>query len=959
MQLKRINLTALVSALLFVALVVGLALAPVFARAEESSTTEATASTASADPAATASTASTASAASAIPATTEELAITEESDSAEPAAVDADATQSVTTEASSATQSAATPQAEAASKTMVITDGAAQPVFSFTDPTSKGYTNANSEIWHFVVFVETDYDTDLDGKRDLVRVHVQVPRAAVLGSYQAPVVYKADPYAAAYQQNGSSFTFASSSIDEEQLKTKPAARVPTSEISTADFALSEAGFNASDWSYEVGNYPAEINSTMLDYYLERGFAVVYASGLGTYGSEGIECCGSVMERDALANVVEWLHGDRVAYTSTTGTTQIKARNGESGWSSGKVGMLGLSYPGAMCYEVATTGVEGLETIIPAAGPASWYDNSNSQGICADPYDNYNYTTVLADSCASRLFLKDDQRLLNLYQQYRVYLDECQVALRGDYGTYWQNRDWYTNQTGIKASALIVMGLNDENVRTKQFDLTRNAFLACGCEAKVLLHQNQHVWPVSEIDKTDIQIGDHTFMEWSNLWFTRELCDVENETSSLPAFTVQGNVDGTFYGTDRWDETDCVTIRPSGSGETTLQTKNSEITQSDLAENGLTESARNYAALWSLTLDEPYTIAGKIPVHLRIKANNLSEGDMPLSVVLVDRSADSFDAFCVTQAPGTEVVSKGDGSVSSYDVVTWKQEQTKYKIITDGRMDLRNPEAGYEPATATTRTESIEADTYYDYTLWLNPTYYTVAAGHTLELYVSGPYKSSYASYPLDFLKESLAKKGLRYSSQCKTGRDYSFTIQDDKSYATLPIAEEISYTVGSGDGATWSEGSSDTLSFTWNRSLNNAETYFHFTELMVDGETVDPANYTTAEGSLIANLSADYLQALGAGEHTVAAVFDDGTGAAATFTVDAAAADDSSSSTSSTASTTSAASTASTTSTTSTTTKRLLASTADATNAGVTVLTAAIGVLGAAALLRRKRSMNS
>ena len=37
------------------------------------------------------------------------------------------------------------------------------------------------DIVRYVVYVETDYDTDGDGKPDLVKTFVQVPKAAVKG----------------------------------------------------------------------------------------------------------------------------------------------------------------------------------------------------------------------------------------------------------------------------------------------------------------------------------------------------------------------------------------------------------------------------------------------------------------------------------------------------------------------------------------------------------------------------------------------------------------------------------------------------------------------------------------------------------------------------------------------------------------------------------------------------------
>lgn len=70
-------------------------------------------------------------------------------------------------------------QEETPAAQMVFSDGMAQPVFKYSDARAEGYTNANSELWRFCVYVESDYDTDLDGKCDLMKVYVQVPRAAV------------------------------------------------------------------------------------------------------------------------------------------------------------------------------------------------------------------------------------------------------------------------------------------------------------------------------------------------------------------------------------------------------------------------------------------------------------------------------------------------------------------------------------------------------------------------------------------------------------------------------------------------------------------------------------------------------------------------------------------------------------------------------------------------------------
>lgn len=59
---------------------------------------------------------------------------------------------------------------------------------------TEGYDNAKSDIIRYCVYVETDYDTDADGKRDLVKALVQIPRAAMEGDYKAASIYEARPY---------------------------------------------------------------------------------------------------------------------------------------------------------------------------------------------------------------------------------------------------------------------------------------------------------------------------------------------------------------------------------------------------------------------------------------------------------------------------------------------------------------------------------------------------------------------------------------------------------------------------------------------------------------------------------------------------------------------------------------------------------------------------------------------
>ena len=84
----------------------------------------------------------------------------------------------------------------AADGVLVVKDGMMQPILQFSDPRASDYSNAESEILRYCVYVETDHDTDNDGFADLVKVMVQVPRPAAEGKYKAATIYDPTPYSA-------------------------------------------------------------------------------------------------------------------------------------------------------------------------------------------------------------------------------------------------------------------------------------------------------------------------------------------------------------------------------------------------------------------------------------------------------------------------------------------------------------------------------------------------------------------------------------------------------------------------------------------------------------------------------------------------------------------------------------------------------------------------------------------
>lgn len=112
---------------------------------------------------------------------------------------------------------------------------------------TEGYSNEDSDIIRYCVYVETNYDTDDDGKLDLVKAVVQIPRAAMEGDYQAATIYEARPYITGCNSSMSpGKNLGNESYDITKLYSQPAARVP---VATATTAQAAAQANSADWYY--------------------------------------------------------------------------------------------------------------------------------------------------------------------------------------------------------------------------------------------------------------------------------------------------------------------------------------------------------------------------------------------------------------------------------------------------------------------------------------------------------------------------------------------------------------------------------------------------------------------------------------------------------------------------------------------------------------------------------------
>ena len=593
----------------------------------------------------------------------------------------------------------------------LFVDGVAQPIFEYSDPTQ---ANGDTGVVRFCVYVETNYDTDGDGKLDLVKALVQLPHE-VLDGLQVPTIYEARPYITGCTAGATPYV--DGEYDLDSMYNQPAARTPAGTYTTA---AAVANANPDDWYYwnEYENMYDYEDLTWYDYYLVRGFAVVECGGLGTKGSEGFETCGTDLEIDAFKCVIEWLHGDRVAYTDKTSNLAITAD-----WSTGKVGMTGRSYAGTTQFGLATTGVEGLETIVPVAGIASWYEYTNSQGVSTG---RVAYSDWLAWYCAGRYLDPDDYATIaDGYGKYLNQIKNDQLALNGDYGEHWATRDYTLDWENIKCPALIVHGLNDTNVRTKEFDLMYQAYEKAGVPVKLLLHQGTHLTPTYPSQEYEMYIDDELYDTVLNKWFSHYLYGVDNGAENMAPVTVQSNVDGSWSYYDDW-KTDSSVTYALRSAETATSTV-----------------TRGRTAASTFEAPEDITVQGAIAVTFTATptSEKIDELDgIRLTANLKDNSDTAYMAFVPSRSylPLTTIKENGawmGGGVANFDLVEYKQTATTSKSIGQGYIDLYNPTAGYDSYTAAERT-ALKNGESYTYTVYLQPSFYTVKAGHTLELSLS-------------------------------------------------------------------------------------------------------------------------------------------------------------------------------------------------------------------------------
>ena len=363
------------------------------------------------------------------------------------------------------------------------------------------------------LFVQTTVDSDLDGRNDRVRVKLSRPGETETQGIKVPVIFEHSPYR--YNQgDAANHNVDFSVLPQEGIQPKVAAS-----------------------GAPMGARPEpDLPGNLDDYWVPRGYAVVLGESIGTGYSDGCPTIGDMKETLGTKAVIDWLNGRATAYNEAGEPVAAD-------WTTGDVGMVGTSYNGTLPNMVATTGVEGLRTIVPTSAISSWYDYYRANGLVRAPHSNVS-------GKGTNGFQGEDMDVLAFFTEGPDRVEHCRHItdallqsadrITGDYSAFWQERDYLHRAKGVKASVFVVHGLEDYNVMGTAYASWWAQLSRYHVPRKIWLHNGGHGGPRGA---SDYQV---TLNRWMDYW----LFGVRNGIMAEPTADIQ-RPDGTYETYASW------------------------------------------------------------------------------------------------------------------------------------------------------------------------------------------------------------------------------------------------------------------------------------------------------------------------------------------------------------------------------------------------------------------------
>jgi X-Pro dipeptidyl-peptidase len=568
---------------------------------------------------------------------------------------------------------------------VVVADGVTQPAFGYADATRQ-------RVW-----VEADFDTNLDGIKDRIAMDIIRPKASDTG-LKVPVIMDASPYYSTLGRGNESERKAD--IDGDGLNDR--------------------------WPLFYDNY-----------FVPRGYAVVLLDMVGTNNSTGCPQTGDPSEHLSAVAGIDWLNGRRPGYDKD-GNLVVAS------WHNGKTGMIGKSYDGTLANGAASTGVDGLSTIVPISAISSWYDYARSNGIRF----NTNYPSSLSNTVTDPA---DRPGCATV----RLTLDMTDGDETGDYTPFWAARDYNPDVDKVKASVFAIHGINDNNVKPDHFSKWWYGLAANDVPRKLWVTQTGHIDPF-DFRRTE---WVSTLHRWFDYWLqgveTRIMKDpeVDYERSAETWQTADAWPDRHSYETPIWlqpSETPgtfgtVTKQRPSRKQAPVTFTDNPTQSQNTMV-NITTPQGANRLLFLSPPLLTDLRFSGTPRAELVASAD---QTDTNLGVIVVDygtdervqhTNGDGLRTLPLSEAPETcwgEPNPAVPGEDACYLQTVERRITASQEIVTKGILDAQN-------RNSYATSEPLVVGQSYPFTFPLLPEDYVFKAGHRIGIVVVGSY-SGYGS----------------------------------------------------------------------------------------------------------------------------------------------------------------------------------------------------------------------
>ncbi|MFI2211373.1 Xaa-Pro dipeptidyl-peptidase [Streptomyces sp. NPDC020141] len=568
-----------------------------------------------------------------------------------------------------------------------VANGRTEPVFSRADAVSQ------------LVDIETEADSDEDGRRDTVRMRILRPKETGDGLKVATII-EASPY----WGGGNEVPFHPVDLAEDGL---PPTRGTAAESRLPGLVDPSASAASPAQSERSAPFPGYNDN----YFLPRGYAVAQLDSVGTGGSTGCPSSGGRAETLGAKAAVDWLNGRARGWDPD-------GRPSRASWSTGDAAMMGISYNGTLPTAVAATGVEGLKAIVPISGISSWYDYYRANGGVVAPG---GYQGEDADILAKSVYSRADREIC------RPVLDRLtaeQDRRTGDWSRFWAERDYLKDARRIRAAVFAVHGGNDWNVKTQHVGRLWEALGKHEVPRRLWLHQAGHNNPMP--------LRMEEWLGQLHQWFDHWLYDLDNGAPEAARVEVE-QADFSWRRQSDWPArgTRDLTLRLNPAG---LGARPGPAVEHSLTDAGRTVRAEalvadpgaahpNRLAYTTGPLTEELRVNGVPRVSLR---SSLDGASPYVTALLVDYGRDTRAvAGTVPDASAPVCYGQGvPGDTGCAHRTRHRTETADFKIVSRGWLDVRNRRSA-------ARESRVEEGREYRLRFGMQPQEYVFKKGHRL------------------------------------------------------------------------------------------------------------------------------------------------------------------------------------------------------------------------------------